>query len=98
MSAVLPDRLEQCSCRTGGATGEPSRSHPRTTDDLLIKQNLLRLMRLAQNPELQGLHPGRVTLLGAEGARPEDSTGRWRQRLTNDHDFVIRLPVVLSPA
>ena len=40
--------------------------------DLLIKQNVSRLMRLAQNPELQDLHPIQVTLAGAEDETPED--------------------------
>jgi hypothetical protein len=40
--------------------------------DLLIKQNMSRLMRLAQNPELQDLHPVQVTLIGAEDETPED--------------------------
>jgi hypothetical protein len=40
--------------------------------DLLIKQNMSRLMRLAQNPELQDLHPVQVTLLGAEDETPAD--------------------------
>ena len=40
--------------------------------DLLIKQNMSRLVRLAQNPELQDLHPVRVTLIGAENDTPED--------------------------
>ena len=40
--------------------------------DLLIKQNVSRLMRLAQNPELQDMHPIQVTLVGAEDETPED--------------------------
>jgi hypothetical protein len=40
--------------------------------DLLIKQNISRLMRLAQNPELEDLHPVQVTLVGPEGETPED--------------------------
>jgi hypothetical protein len=40
--------------------------------DLLIKQNVSRLMRLAQNPELQDLHPVQVTLTGAEDETPQD--------------------------
>jgi hypothetical protein len=40
--------------------------------DLLIKQNVARLMRLAQNPELQDLHPFQATLIGAEHETPED--------------------------
>ena len=40
--------------------------------DLLIKQNMSRLVRLAQNPELEDLHPVRVTLIGAENETPED--------------------------
>ena len=40
--------------------------------DLLIKQNISRLMRLAQNPELQDLHPVQVTLTAAEDETPED--------------------------
>ena len=39
--------------------------------DLLIKQNVSRLMRLAQNPELHDLHPVQVTL-GAQDETPED--------------------------
>jgi hypothetical protein len=39
--------------------------------DLLIKQNVSRLMRLAQNPELHDLHPVQVAL-GAEDETPED--------------------------
>jgi hypothetical protein len=40
--------------------------------DLLIKQRVSRLMRLAQNPELQDLHPTQVTLIGADDKTPED--------------------------
>jgi hypothetical protein len=40
--------------------------------DLLIKQNMSTLMRLAQNPELQDLHPTQVTLIGADDKTPED--------------------------
>ena len=40
--------------------------------DLLIKQNVSRLMRLAQNPELQDLHPVQMTLVGAEDEMPAD--------------------------
>jgi hypothetical protein len=40
--------------------------------DLLIKQNMSRLMRLAQNPELQDLHPVQITLIRAEDDTPED--------------------------
>jgi hypothetical protein len=40
--------------------------------DLLIKQNMSTLMRLAQNPELQDLHPVQVTLVGAEDEMPGD--------------------------
>jgi hypothetical protein len=40
--------------------------------DLLIKQNVSRLMRLAQNPELYDLHPVQITLVGAEDETPED--------------------------
>jgi hypothetical protein len=40
--------------------------------DLLIKQNVSRLMRLAQNPELQDMHPVQVALVGAEDETPED--------------------------
>jgi hypothetical protein len=40
--------------------------------DLLVKQNISGLMRLAQNPELQDLHPAQITLVGAEGETPED--------------------------
>ena len=42
--------------------------------DLLIKQNVSRLMRLAQNPELEDLHPVQITLVGAEDKTPEDIT------------------------
>jgi hypothetical protein len=42
--------------------------------DLLVKQNVSRLMRLAQNPELQDLHPVQITLVGAEDKTPEDIT------------------------
>ncbi len=47
--------------------------------DLLIKQNMSRLMRLAQNPELQDLHPVQVTLVGAEGETPEDIREAWKR-------------------
>jgi hypothetical protein len=40
--------------------------------DLLIRQNMSRLMRLAQNPELQDLHPVQITLVGAEDETPAD--------------------------
>jgi hypothetical protein len=40
--------------------------------DLLIKQNMSTLMRLAQNPELQDLHPTQVSLIGADDKTPED--------------------------
>ena len=40
--------------------------------DLLIKQNMSTLMRLAQNPELQDLHPVQITVVGAEDETPED--------------------------
>ncbi len=40
--------------------------------DLLIKQNVSGLVRLAQNPELQDLHPVQVTLVGAEDETPKD--------------------------
>jgi hypothetical protein len=40
--------------------------------DLLITQNVSRLMRLAQNPELQDLHPVQITLVGAEDETAED--------------------------
>jgi hypothetical protein len=40
--------------------------------DLLIKQNVSRLMRLAQNPELQDLHPVQVTIVGVEDETPAD--------------------------
>jgi len=39
--------------------------------DLLIKQHMSTLMRLAQNPELQDLHPVQITLVGADET-PED--------------------------
>jgi hypothetical protein len=48
--------------------------------DLLIKQNVSRLMRLAQNPELHDLHPVRVTLGGAEYETPEDIKEALEQR------------------
>jgi hypothetical protein len=47
--------------------------------DLLIKQNISTLMRLAQNPELQDLHPVQITLVGAEDEMPEDMTDAWRR-------------------
>jgi hypothetical protein len=47
--------------------------------DLLIKQNVSRLMRLAQNPELQDLHPVQVTLVGAEDETPEDIREAWKR-------------------
>jgi hypothetical protein len=47
--------------------------------DLLIKQNMSRLMRLAQNPELQVLHPVQVTLVGAEDETPEDIREAWKR-------------------
>jgi hypothetical protein len=47
--------------------------------DLLIKQNTSRLMRLAQNPELQTLHPVQVTLVGAEDETPEDIREAWKR-------------------
>jgi hypothetical protein len=47
--------------------------------DLLIKQNVSTLMRLAQNPELQDLHPTQVTLIGAEGETPEDIREAWKR-------------------
>src|SRR4029453_435059 len=47
--------------------------------DLLIKQNISRLMRLAQNPELQDLHPVQVTLEGAEDETPEDIREAWKR-------------------
>jgi hypothetical protein len=40
--------------------------------DLLVKQNMSTLMRLAQNPELQDLHPVQITLVGAGDEMPED--------------------------
>jgi hypothetical protein len=40
--------------------------------DLLVKQNMSTLMRLAQNPELQELHPVQITLVGAGDELPED--------------------------
>jgi hypothetical protein len=40
--------------------------------DLLVHQNVSALMRLAQNPELEDLHPAQITLVGAEGETPED--------------------------
>jgi hypothetical protein len=40
--------------------------------DLLVQQNMSRLMRLAQNPELEDLHPAQITLVGGEGETPED--------------------------
>ena len=47
--------------------------------DLLIKQNLSRLMRLAQNPELEDLHPVQITLVGAEGETPADIREAWQR-------------------
>jgi len=47
--------------------------------DLLIKQNTSTLMRLAQNPELQDLHPVQITLAGAEGETPEDIREAWKR-------------------
>ena len=47
--------------------------------DLLVKQNMSRLMRLAQNPELQDLHPVQVTLVGAEGETPQDIKEAWQR-------------------
>jgi len=47
--------------------------------DLLIKQNMSRLIRLAQNPELQDLHPVQVTLVGGEGETPEDIREAWKR-------------------
>jgi hypothetical protein len=47
--------------------------------DLLIKQNMSTLMRLAQNPELQDLHPVQVTLAGAEGETPADIREAWKR-------------------
>jgi hypothetical protein len=46
--------------------------------DLLIKQNMSRLMRLAQNPELHDLHPVQITLVGAEEETPEDIREAWQ--------------------
>jgi hypothetical protein len=40
--------------------------------DLLIKQNMSRLMRFAQKPEIHDLHPVQATLLEAEDETPED--------------------------
>ena len=40
--------------------------------DLLVKQNMSGLMRLAQNPELQDLHPAQITLVGGDDETPED--------------------------
>ena len=48
--------------------------------DLLIKQNMSTLMRLAQNPELQDLHPAQIALVGAEGHMPEDIKEAWKRR------------------
>jgi hypothetical protein len=47
--------------------------------DLLIKQNLSTLMRLAQNPELQDLHPVRIALVGAGGQTPKDIKDAWKR-------------------
>jgi hypothetical protein len=47
--------------------------------DLLIKQNMSTLMRLAQNPELQDLHPVQIALVGAEGETPEDIREAWKR-------------------
>jgi hypothetical protein len=38
------------------------------------------LMRLAQNPELQDLHPAQIALVGAEGHIPEDIKEAWKRR------------------
>jgi hypothetical protein len=40
--------------------------------DLLVRQTMSGLMRLAQNPEVQDLHPAQITLIGAAGETPED--------------------------
>jgi hypothetical protein len=47
--------------------------------DLLIKQNTSRLMRLAQNSELQDLHPAQITLVGADDETPEDIREAWKR-------------------
>lgn len=47
--------------------------------DLLIKQNMSTLMRLAQNPELQDLHPTQATLIGAQDETPEDIREAWKR-------------------
>ena len=47
--------------------------------DLLIRQNMSTLMRHAQNPEHQDLHPTQVTLIGAEGETPEDIREAWKR-------------------
>jgi hypothetical protein len=47
--------------------------------DLLIKQNMSRLMRLAQNPELQDMHPVQVTLVGADDETPQDIKEAWKR-------------------
>jgi hypothetical protein len=43
--------------------------------DLMIKQNTSTLMRLAQNPELQDLHPVEIVLVGAGDDMPADIRG-----------------------
>jgi hypothetical protein len=48
--------------------------------DLLIKQNMSTLLRLAQNPELQDLHPVQIALVGADGETPEDIREAWKRR------------------
>jgi hypothetical protein len=47
--------------------------------DLLIKQNMSTLIRLAQNPELEDLHPTQVAVIGAEGETPEDIREAWKR-------------------
>ena len=47
--------------------------------DLLVKQNMSTLMRLAQNPELQDLHPVQITLVGAEDETPDDIREAWKR-------------------
>jgi len=53
--------------------------------DLLIKQNMSRLVRLAQNPELHDLHPVQVTLVGAEDQTAEDIKEVLEAGLTSYH-------------
>jgi hypothetical protein len=38
------------------------------------------LLRLAQNPELQDLHPVQIALVGADDETPEDIREAWKHR------------------